>query len=219
MKFLIAIAALACVATASVIITPYGIIPALPERLELNDTGVITLDNSIATGTLELRKTVIVGLNTVTDNFKLNLISLDVKGTAQAVKVRVTTEFTIDVQLHSKTIGETHVVGNGQLEVTVEGITLDLSADFKLNIITQILSLRSINVLPKITVVSELTATGVTADGEPIDAAAVAKDLPGVIDKYFAENGESFNKEIVEVIDEVLAQHTLAEWLKIIGQS
>jgi len=225
MKFILVLAALACTASAAPQ-TELGrqivermlakLLPALDPEIPLNKTEIV-LENSLSSGVVSLDNGLVSHLDQLTDDLVLNLIFLTIKGTVTVPLVRLTGDYTADVLLFLS-IGEQKVLGAGAIDASATGVTLSINADLGLNLITQILSVKKLDFLPKITS-ANIVCDGATANGEPIDWEAVSADLAAFIDKYFVDHGAEFNVEVLEAVNNVLATHTLAEWLAIIGQS
>jgi hypothetical protein len=225
MKIILVLAALACVASAAPsselskqIIEGLAarLLPAFEHELLLNKTEIV-LENSLASGVVSLDGGKVINLDTLTDTLKLNILALTLKGEVTVPLVQLTGQYTADVLLALST-GEQKVVGAGPLDASATDALLTIDAKLGLNIITQIVSVKTLNFVASIKT-ALIIAEGALANGEPIDNEAVSKDLPGRIDEYFANHGAEFNVEVLEVVNKVLATHTLAEWLEILGQS
>jgi hypothetical protein len=225
MKIILVLAALACAASAAPssefskqLVEGFmaRLLPAFEHELPLNFTEIV-MDNSLAKGVVTLDQGKVINLDTLTDTLALNILALTLKGEVTVPLVQLVGKFTADILLALST-GDVTVIGAGNLDASATNAVLKINAKLGLNIITQIISVKTLDFVASIET-ALIIADGALANGEPIDNEAVSKDLPGRIDEYFANHGAEFNVEVLEVVNKVLATHTLAEWLEILGQS
>jgi len=192
-----------------------ALLPDLPAKLELDDT-TIALDTSLLTGEVTLNNGQVNGLDTLSDTIVLNLLTLTAKGDVNIETVQVTGSYEAQGELNLNE-GTFDVKGAGEVDVTIEKIKVkSLSIKIAINLITSKISVSALSLTPSIGAASG-GATGATANGQPIDWAAVGSDAPSAVDEFWAKNGVKFTEEIRAIVNELIKDLTLQDIIDIIG--
>ena len=145
----------------------------------------------------------VLRLDSLTDTLNLNLLTLVVSGDDNIPKVQVVGDYSGIGQLRLQE-GTFDVEGTGTPDITVTGIkSQGLRIKINLNLITQKISSGQLSLTSSISGASG-GATGATANGQPIDWAAVAEDVAAAVDSYWASSGAVLTEEICVAVNELI---------------
>jgi hypothetical protein len=217
MKFLIALAAFACVASAFVVEQDEVLLlPSQPPELPLNDTD-FAFNNDLIKGNASLIGCTVYGLDTLEDTLVFNLLGLSLSGDVTLAAAQIKGNYLADGTLTFSNGTTVRLLGDGTLDAagTVLKVT-GLKIVFNVNLITQRISIKSIEFTPSIESCT-ISTTGDSANGQPIDWVTTCKDIPALVDEFWPIHKESLYADIILIGNELLKDVTLQDLIDLIG--
>jgi len=191
------------------------LLPAFNHTTELEPNVTISSDRiRNLKGTLTVLNGIIYGLDTLSDNLALNLLTLSAEGTVTVSSIRVTAGFSLDgtILLNS---GSHKLSGSGNVDLTINGVVAPVYVKVRLTLLLKV-QVSEIRLDPSV-VSCEGSADGALSDGEQINVTEICSNIGATVKDEWTQQGPAVLADVITIVNEVLKEMTLQELIDLIG--